>query len=125
MIGIVIRLLITMGSMWLASRIVPGMSFDSANTLFWAALWLGIVNALVRPLLVIATIPLTIVTLGLFLFVINAGMLALVARFLDGFALSGFWSALFGAILVSFFSSLASRFIGPSGIYDVTIIRRD
>jgi putative membrane protein len=112
-IGIIVRLLIVMGSMWLASRIVPGMNFDSATTLFWAALWLGIVNALVRPLLIIATIPLTIITLGLFLLVINAGMLALVAKFLAGFTISGFWAAFFGALLVSLFSSLASRFIGP------------
>ena len=108
MTGIIIRLLITMGAMWLASRIVPGMNFDSATTLFWAALLLGIVNAVIRPLLVIATIPLTIITLGLFLLVINAGMLALVAHFLSGFTLTSFWAALFGAILVSVFSSVAS-----------------
>jgi putative membrane protein len=125
MIGIIVRLLIAMGSMWLASRIVPGMSFDSATTLFWAALWLGIVNALVRPLLIIATIPLTIITLGLFLLVINAGMLALVAKFLGGFTISGFWAAFFGALLVSLFSSLASRFIGPRGNYEVMVVRRD
>lgn len=113
MTGLLIRLLITMGSMWLASRIVPGMHVDTATTLFWAALLLGVVNALVRPLLVIATIPLTIITLGLFLLVINAGMLALVAKFLSGFTLSGFAAAFFGAILISIFSSLASRFIGP------------
>jgi putative membrane protein len=108
MVGIVIRLLITMGAMWLASRIVPGMNFDSATTLFWAALFLGVVNAIVRPLLIIATIPLTIVTLGFFLLVINAGMLALVAHFLAGFSISSFWAAFFGAILVSVFSSVAS-----------------
>jgi putative membrane protein len=108
MTGIVIRLLITMGAMWLASRIVPGMNFDNATTLFWAALLLGIVNAIIRPLLVIATIPLTLLTLGLFLLIINAGMLALVAHFLSGFTLASFWAALFGAILVSVFSSVAS-----------------
>jgi putative membrane protein len=125
MIGIIVRLLIAMGSMWLASRIVPGMNFDSATTLFWAALWLGIVNALVRPLLIIATIPLTIITLGLFLLVINAGMLALVAKFLGGFTISSFWAAFFGALLVSLFGSLASRFIGPRGSYEVMVVRRD
>jgi len=125
MAGILIRLLITMGSMWLASRIVTGMSFDTATTLFWAALWLGIVNALVRPLLVIATIPLTIISLGLFLLVINAGMLGLVAKFLTGFTLSGFWAAVFGALLVSIFSGLASNLIGPKGNYEMLVIRRD
>ena len=125
MAGILIRLLITMGSMWLASRIVTGMSFDTATTLFWAAFWLGIVNALVRPLLVIATIPLTIISLGLFLLIINAGMLGLVAKFLAGFSLAGFWAAFFGAILVSVFSAFASSLIGPKGSYETLIIRRD
>ncbi len=116
MAGIIVRLLITMGSMWLASRIVPGMNVDNATTLFWAALWLGIVNALVRPLLVIATIPLTLITLGLFLLIINAAMLGLVAKLLAGFTLSGFWAAFFGAILVSVFSGAASSLIGGRGV---------
>ena len=125
MAGIIVRLLITMGSMWLASAIVTGMNFDTATTLFWAALWLGIVNALVRPLLVIATIPLTLITLGLFLLIINAGMLALVAKFLAGFTLSGFWAAFFGAILISVFSGLASGLIGGRGGFEVMVIRKD
>ncbi|MGB5586129.1 MAG: phage holin family protein [Gammaproteobacteria bacterium] len=123
--GFLIRFLITAGALWLASAIVPGMAFLSTASLLWAALWLGIVNALLRPLAVILTLPLTIVTLGLFLLVINAAMLGLVASMLDGFHLSGFWAALFGALLVSFFSGLASNFIGPSGRWDVMVIRRD
>ena len=122
--GFILRLLITAGAMWLASLIVSGMQFATGWTLLWAALWLGIFNALVRPLLVILTLPLTIVTLGLFLLVVNAAMLGLVAALLDGFALSGFWSALFGSILISIFSALASNFIGPSGRYDVLIVQR-
>ncbi len=77
--GFLIRFLITAGALWLASAIVPGMAFLSTASLLWAALWLGIVNALLRPLAVILTLPLTIVTLGLFLLVINAAMLGLVA----------------------------------------------
>jgi putative membrane protein len=123
--GFLIRLLITAGAMWLASVIVTGMNFDTGMTLLWAALWLGIVNALIRPILILLTLPLTLLTLGLFLLFINAAMLGLVASFLDGFSLSGFWSALFGAILVSIFSGLASNFIGSSGRYNVLIVRRD
>lgn len=124
MAGIIVRLLITMGSMWLAAAFVPGMRFDGAWALFWAAFWLGIVNALIRPVLVVVTIPLTIVTLGLFLLIINAAMLGLVAKLLDGFSLSGFWAAFFGAILVSVFSALASSLIGPKGRYDLLIVRK-
>jgi putative membrane protein len=123
--GFLIRLMITAAALWLASMIVTGMNFDTGLTLLWAALWLGIVNALVRPVLILLTLPFTLLTLGLFLLVINAAMLGLVASFLDGFSLAGFWSALFGAILVSILSGLASNFIGSSGRYNVLIIRRD
>jgi putative membrane protein len=101
------------------------MVFLNTASLLWAALWLGIVNALLRPIAVILTLPLTIVTLGLFLLVINAAMLGLVASMLDGFRISGFWAALLGALLVSIFSGLASNFIGPKGQYEVLVIRRD
>jgi putative membrane protein len=123
--GFLIRLMITAAALWLASMIVTGMNFDTGLTLLWAALWLGIVNALVRPVLILLTLPFTLLTLGLFLLVINAAMLGLVASFLDGFSLAGFWSALFGAILVSILSGLASNFIGSSGRYNVLIVRRD
>jgi putative membrane protein len=70
------------------------------------------------------TLPLTIVTLGLFLFVLNAAMFGLVAAFLDNFIVSGFWSALFGAIVVSITSTIASWFIGPDGRYEILVMRR-
>jgi putative membrane protein len=111
--------------MWLASLIVPGMAFASGWTLLVAALLLGIVNALIRPIVVLLTLPLTVLTLGLFLLVVNAAMLGLVAAMLDGFQLSGFWSALFGSLLISIFSAFASNFIGPSGHYEVLVVRRD
>lgn len=123
--GFFIRLLITAFAMWLASVIVPGMDFSSGWTLLGAALLLGVVNALIRPLIVILTLPLTVVTLGFFLLVVNAAMLGLVAAMLDGFMLSGFWSALFGSILISIFSAVGSNFVGSSGHYDVLIVRRD
>ena len=122
--GFLVRLLITAGSLWLAAAVVPGMSFGSTWTLLWAAFWLGIVNALVRPLVLLLTLPLTILTLGLFLLVVNAAMLGLVAALLDQFYLSGFWAAVFGSLLVSIFGALANNFIGANGRYEVLIVKR-
>lgn len=123
--GFLVRLLITAFAMWLASVIVPGMAFSGGWALLWGALLLGIVNALVRPLVVLLTLPLTILTLGIFLLVVNAAMLGLVAALLDGFQLAGFWSALFGSLLISIFSAVGSNFVGPSGHYEVMVVRRD
>lgn len=96
----ILRLAISALGLWLASKIVPGIRVDSFGSLLAAALLLGIANALVKPLLILLTLPFTIITLGLFLLVINAAMLGLVALFLRGFHVEGFWAALFGAIVV-------------------------
>jgi len=125
MSGFVIRLLIGALGLWLAQVLVPGVEIRGTGTLFVAALLLGIVNAFVRPLIVLLTLPITIVTLGLFLWVINATMLALVAKLLDGFVLHGFGSALAGALIVSITGWIASWYIGPSGRFEVMIVRRE
>jgi putative membrane protein len=122
--GFVIRMLIAAAGLWLASAIVPGLEIRGVGTLILAALLLGVVNALVRPLVVLVTLPLTILTLGLFLLVVNALMLMLVAALLDAFTLSGFWAALWGAIVVSATGWLASQYVGPSGRYQVLIVER-
>ena len=88
MLGLLIRLAIGAAGLWIASRLVPGMSIEGTGTLVLAAFLLGLVNAIVRPLAIVLTFPITIVTLGLFLLVVNAGMLALVAALLDGFQLA-------------------------------------
>ena len=124
MTGFLVRMLITAVSLWLAALLVPGMDLRGVGTVLGAALLLGVVNAFVRPVVVLLTLPLTILTLGLFLLVVNAMMLGLVSVMFAGFTLGGFWSAIFGAIFVSFFSWLASAFIGKSGRYEVLIIRR-
>jgi putative membrane protein len=123
--GFLVRMLITAISLWLAALVVPGMHLAGFGTVLGAALVLGIVNAFVRPIVVLLTLPLTIITLGLFLLVVNAMMLGLVSAMFSGFSISGFWSAVFGAIFVSFFSWLASAFIGPAGRYEVMVVRRD
>ena len=125
MAGLVIRTLITMLGLYLASVLLDGVTIAGTGTLILAALLLGVVNAIIRPIALLLTIPLTIVTLGLFIFVVNAAMFALVAAVLDGFYVNGFWSAVFGAIIVSITSTIASWCIGPSGRYEVYVIRRD
>lgn len=124
MSGFVVRLLIAAAGLWLAQALVPGVTIHGTGTLFVAALLLGVVNAFVRPLIVLLTFPITVVTLGLFLWVINAAMLGLVARLLDGFTLHGLGSALLGALVVSLTGWIASWYVGPSGRFEVMIVRR-
>ncbi|MDE0949824.1 MAG: phage holin family protein [Halioglobus sp.] len=125
MFGIILRTLITGLGIWLATYLVPGVSAVSTEALIWAAIALGLINAFVRPVLVLLTLPFTILTLGLFLLLLNAGMLNLASWFVDGFNVVGFWSAVFGAIVVSLVSGLCSHFIGSKGSYDVLVVRRD
>ena len=122
--GILIRTLISMLGLFLASRLLPGVWIEGTGNFILAAFLLGLVNAIVRPLVFIMTLPLTIVTLGLFIFVLNAAMFGLVAAMLDNFQVAGFWSALFGAIIVSITSTVASWYIGPDGRYEVFVVRR-
>jgi putative membrane protein len=123
--GFLIRLGIGALALWLAATIVPGMEIRGTGTLLLAALLLGVVNAIVRPAIVLLTLPITIVSLGLFLLVINAAMLGLVAALLDGFRLAGFGSALLGAFVVALTSWIASSWIGPSGRFEILIVRQD
>jgi putative membrane protein len=113
--GFLIRVLIVAAGLWVASKLVPGVRIADGWSLLWAALVLGIVNAVVRPVVIILTLPLTILTLGLFLLVINAAMLSMVAWMLDGVTVAGFWSAFFGAIVISITGWLAAWFIGGNG----------
>jgi len=125
MTGIVLRTLITMLGLYLASVIVPGVNIEGTGSFILAALLLALVNACVRPVVFVLTLPLTIVTLGLFIFVLNAAMFGLVAAVLDDFSVAGFWSAIFGAIIVSITSTIASWYVGPDGRYEVFVVRRD
>ena len=110
--------------LYLASRIVPGVAINGTFSFVMAALLLGLVNAIVRPLALLLTLPLNILTLGLFTFVVNAGMFGLVAAFLDNFSVDDFWSALFGALIVSITSTIASWCVGPDGRYEIIVRRR-
>ena len=123
--GIILRTLIIMLGLFLASAIIPGVQITGTGSVILAAILLGLVNAFVRPVAFVLTLPITIVTLGLFLLVLNAAMFGLVAAMLDGFVVAGFWSAIFGAIVVSLTITIASWYIGPSGRYEVFIVRRN
>lgn len=115
MTGFILRAVIAAFGLWLASEWVDGVSIDSAPTLLLAGLLLGIVNAFIRPIAIVLTLPITLVTLGLFLLVLNAGMLALVAWLLPGFAIAGFGSAFFAAVIVGLTGWVGSWFIGSKG----------
>ena len=107
-------------SLWVASRVFKGLRFDSTGTLVIAALLLGLANAVVRPLLVFFTLPLTLITFGLFLLVINALVLMLVAKLVNGFHLSGFWTAFWASIFISLLSLVLGAFV-LGGTPDFTI----
>jgi putative membrane protein len=110
---IVFRWLITAFAVFVAAPIV-GMEYSSIGCLLGAALLLGIINAFVRPILLLLSFPLILITLGLFIFIINALMLKFVSEIVPCFKVHGFWSAVFGAIIISFVSWLLSAFFRGS-----------
>lgn len=124
MTGFIVRLLITACGLWLADRLLDGVRIDGPLTLLVAALLLGVVNAVVRPLVLILTLPITVVTLGLFLLVINAAMLGLVAALLPGFSIAGLLSGIVAWLIVSLTGWVGSQFIGPRGRYEVLVVER-
>jgi putative membrane protein len=109
----VLRAAIAALGLWLATEWLSGLYVDRPTTLLVAALLLGIVNALVRPLVILLTLPFMLVTLGLFLLVINAAMLGLVAALLPGMQVAGFWTAFWAALIVSVVSWIGSMMFGP------------
>ena len=112
MIGFLFRAAIAALGLWLATRWVSGITINTPTTLLLAALLLGVVNAIVRPIAVVLTLPVTLFTLGLFLLVVNAAMLGLVALFLPGFGIRSFWAALLAAVIVSITGWIGSWLTG-------------
>jgi putative membrane protein len=106
---------ITALGLWVADVLLPGIAFTGTGALIISALLLGLVNAIIRPILIILTLPLTVVTLGLFILVVNGISLAIVAWLVSGFQIAGLFSATIGAIIVSLVSWAASSFVGGSG----------
>lgn len=109
--GILIRWLVNAGGLFLISYALEGIEVEGVFPALIAAAVLGIINAIIRPILLILTLPINILTLGLFTLVLNGAMLALAAQVVRGFTVSGFWSAVLGALLLSIISSVMSFFI--------------
>lgn len=120
MAGFILRGLIAALGLWAADEMLQGISISSATTLVLAGLLLGVVNAIVRPFALLLSLPALVLTLGLFLLVINAAMLGLVALMLPGFNIpGGFWTAVGAALIISIVSWIGSWFIGSQGRVEV------
>lgn len=108
----------------LADAVLAGVRFDGAASLWIAALLLGVVNAIVRPVIVLITLPITLLTLGVFLLVVNGAMLLLVARILPGFHLEGLGSAILAWIIVGLTGLLANWLFGERPRVEVHTLKR-
>jgi putative membrane protein len=113
MLTLIARWIVNAAALLLVAYLYPGVSVESFLAAAIAALVLGLVNALVRPLLVLLTLPVTLLTLGLFLFVINALLFWLVAEIVPGFRVTGFVAALVGSILYSLITLVTSWLLFP------------
>jgi len=113
--GFLVRLLITALGLWVADQLLPGIVITGTGALIVSALLLGVVNAVIRPILLILTLPLTVLTLGLFILIVNGISLGVVAWLVPGFQITGLWSATLGAVVVGLTSWAASAFVGGSG----------
>jgi putative membrane protein len=124
MAGFLLRALIAALGLWAAEYLLDGINIDTPTTLIFAGLLLGIVNAIVRPFALLLSLPALLFTLGLFLLVVNAAMLGLVALLLPGFQIAGFWTAVGGSLIVSLVSWVGSWFIGSRGRVEVIRAKR-
>lgn len=103
-------------SLWVASYLFSGLKFKDRSSLIISALVLGFVNAVLRPIVFFLTLPLTLVTLGFFALVLNALMIMLVAKLVDGFKLSGFWTAFFVSIFIAVFAFIIELMLPSQGV---------
>jgi putative membrane protein len=113
--GLFIRWLILTAAIIIASYLLEGIHISGFFSAFLAAAILGVLNALFRPVLIILTLPINILTFGLFTFIINALMLKMASSVIPGFEVQGFWTAVFGALIISFVSWLLNSFISDRG----------
>lgn len=111
MISFLVRLAISALGLWLASAVVPGVRVDGIATLIVAAVLLGVANAIVRPILTVLTFPLTLLSLGLFLLVVNAAVIGLVAMFLPGFDVDGLLPGIGAAVVTGVVSWIGHAFL--------------
>lgn len=108
---IISRLLIVTLALLIVARYVPGVHIEGLYPAIIVAVVLGLLNLFVRPILIILTIPLTLLTIGLFVLVINASLFWFASTFIKGFSVTGFWPALAGSLIVSIVSTIGNRYI--------------
>lgn len=113
--GLLIRWVINSLALVLVSQVIKGIEVDHLFAAFVAAAVLGVINAVLRPILLLLTLPITILTLGLFALVINGLMLYIAGSVVEGFHVSGFWAPVFGALFLSAVSWIANAFISDRG----------
>jgi len=114
-VGLLLRVLINAAALWVAASLIPGVRVHGLAYTLLAALVLGIINAIVRPVLVFLTFPITLLTLGLFIFVLNAFCLWLTSRLVPGIEVHGFWAAFLGALVISAVSWILTAFLSDTG----------
>lgn len=124
MVGLLMRWAVSAAALWLTSLVVRGVEIHGVGALLFAALTIGVLNAFIRPVLLLLTLPLTVVTLGLFAIVINAAMLKLASEVVRGFEVHGFWSAVGGTLLMSLFTFFINLLIADSGRIETVHIHR-
>jgi putative membrane protein len=117
--GLVIRFVITGVAVFLASHIIPGIRVETVGAGIAAALVLALLNAIVRPVLYVLSIPFIIVTLGIFVIIINAILLQVVDWLIDGFDVLGFWAGFWGALVISIVSSILNLMVSEQGQWEV------
>ena len=122
--GLVIRWLVSAAALYLTSLIVRGIEVHGVFPLLFAAVTIGVLNAVVRPFILLLTLPLNVLTLGLFTLVVNAGMLWMASAVVKGFEVHGFWSALGGWLLMSLFTFCINLLIGENGRIEMIHVRR-
>lgn len=123
MIGLLIRFVVTGIAVLLATAIIPGIEAHSASAGVAAVIVLALLNAVVRPFLYLLSIPFIILTLGLFMVIINALLLQLVSLLVKGFVVQGFWPSVGGALLISVVSSILNLWISEQGHVEIVIHR--
>ena len=122
--GLLVRWLILTVAIIAASYLIEGIQVAGFFSAFFTAAILGILNAFFRPLLIILTLPINIMTLGLFTFVINALMLMMASGVISGFEAHGFWSAVFGSLVISIVSWILSSFINEKGRVEIIDLKK-
>ncbi len=122
--GLLVRWLILTAAIMVASYLIQGIAVNGFVTAFFAAAILGVLNVFFRPILLILTLPINILTLGFFTFIINAVLLKMASGVISGFVVHGFWSAVFGGLIISAVSWLLNSFINDQGRVGYTDLRR-